>query len=288
MVSLSPAPGVALTHRGRNVCLKWHMLRRSPGDAAHSRANLRVALERRAVAEVDLRFSADGDGVCLHDERLEAETTGAGAVGAVSKDALRRLRQRGREEEILETPPLLLEEVVAAAGPGAPARASIQLDLKAGRGDLDDRTCARFRELLGPRAGCFTLSGEDWPAVRRLARDIPQVRLGFEPLRLFRNDWPRQPAEFRILVERIIATAPEAAVVYLHAGLALRGLAAGENPIARLVEAGRVVDCWTVDPHRTEVGRTLQRLIEAGCDQITTNGPEALETVWREHLGSAR
>jgi len=264
------------------------MLRRSPADSAHSRTNLRVALERRAVAEVDLQFSADGDGVCLHDEGLEAETTGGGAVGAVSTDGLRRLRQLGGEGEILETCPLLLEEVVAAAGLGAPPRASIQLDLKAGRGDLSDRTCARFTELLGPRAACFTLSGEDWPAVRRLAKDVPQVRLGFEPLRLFRNDWPRRPAEFRALVERIIATAPEAEIVYLHAGLALRGLAAGENPIARLVDAGRLVDCWTVDPHRTAVGQTLQRLIEAGCDQITTNGPEAIEARWREHVGAER
>jgi glycerophosphoryl diester phosphodiesterase len=272
--------GVALRHGGRAILLKWHMLRRTPADPAHSRANLRAGLARGAALEVDLQFSADGVGVCLHDDTLDAETSGRGPVHQQTARALVALRQRGEGGEILGEPPLRLEEVVEEVRRAAPsARGALQLDLKAPV--LDERSVAGFAELVGGAAESFTVAGEDWSLVERLASAAPGVRLGFEPLRLFQDDPPRDPAAFRELAARMLAAAPGAEIVYLHTGLALRALACGEDLIGRLVEAGKQVDCWTIDPHRTAVADTLRRIADAGCGQVTTNGPEALEALWR-------
>jgi len=276
----SPPRGVALRCGARDVLLKWHMLRRVPDDPAHERANLGLGLARGAVVEVDLRFSADGVGLCLHDATLEAETTGRGAVADRSARELAALRQRDAHGRATEHPPLRLDEVaVAVRRTPPPTRGAVQLDLKAAAGA---RSRARFAEQLADVAEHFTLSGEVWPDVVRLAGAAPGIRLGFEPLPLFRDDPPRDPDGFRALAGAILQAAPEAEIVYLHAGLALAALQAGEDLIGRLVDAGRAVDCWTVDPHRTGVVGTLERLAGAGCHQITTNGPEALDALWRE------
>jgi glycerophosphoryl diester phosphodiesterase len=280
-VAVSPLPrGVALHLGERRILLKWHMLRRLPGDPAHSRSNLRIGLERGARLEVDLQFCADGEGVCLHDETLDAETTGSGPAHALTAEAFAALRQRGARGEILREAPLRLAEVVESAR-RAPAldRGAIQLDLKVD--SLGERAPRRFAELMHGVAERFTLSGEDWPLVERLAEAAPGVRLGFEPLRLYQDDPPRDAAGFRCLAARMLAAAPGSEILYLHAGLALGALARGEDLVGRLVDAGKQVDCWTIDPHRTRVADTLRRLAEAGCHQITTNGPEALEAIWR-------
>lgn len=273
-------PGVAVQHGPRRILLKWHMLRRAPDDPAHTRANLRTGLDRGAALEVDLQFSADGAGVCLHDETLDLETTGRGPVAALLARDIPALRQRDRHGGILPDPPLLLEEVVHAARSQPPAsRGAIQLDVKAMA--VDARARSQFAALVAPAATSFTVSGEDFGLVERLAAAAPGVRLGFEPLRLFRDHPPREAEGFRRLAARMLAEAPRAEIVYLHAGLALAALACGENLVGRLVEAGRAVDCWTIDPHRSAVADTLRRLAEAGCGQITTNGPEAIASLFR-------
>ena len=290
MASTAPGPGVALQHGARAVHLKWHMLRRRPEDPGHQRANLRTGLARGATLEVDLQFTADGEGVCLHDETLEAETTGRGPVRGLATREVRGLRQRGAGGEPLAEPPLFLEEVAASVRDAASARGAVQLDLKAPPEAFDAKALDRFAAVVRDVAACFTLSGEEWPLVQRAGRAAPGARLGFEPLRLFERRPPRSAAEVRDLVARILAAAPEAEIVYLHAGLALRALEMGEDPVARLVDAGRIVDCWTVDPHRTAVAESLARLIGSGCEQVTTNGPEALERLWSERdvrFGSA-
>lgn len=280
MESPPPAPGVALVHGARVIRLKWHMLRRRPDDPGHQRANLRTGLARGATLEVDLQLTADGDGVCVHDETLDAETTGRGPVRALSTRAVRALRQRDDRGVPLGESPLFLGELTEAVRSVSPGRGSVQLDLKAPPEDFDTRALDRLAAEVRDVTAAFTLSGEDWPLVRRAGRRVPGARLGFEPLPLFRTRPPRSAAEVRDLVARILAAAPEAEIVYLHAGLALRALALGEDPVARLVDAGRAVDCWTVDPHRTAVARSLARLIASGCAQVTTNGPEALERLW--------
>ena len=280
---LQPSPpGIRLRHRGREVALKWHMLRRAPEDPAFCRTNLREGLARGAVLEVDLVFSADGDGVCLHDPTLDRETTGTGRVRDHATASIRALRQRGHDGAPLVTAPLLLDELLQAvrgAPPGSPS--VIQLDLKEPPPGLTDAVRFRFAAAVGPLAPRFILSGDDWAAVRDLAHDVPGLRLGFDPLCLYDDSWPRTPSEFRDLARRTLDAAPEAAIVYLEADLVLRGLGVGVNLLDPMHAAGKPVDCWTVDP-RPDTARRLTALIEAGADQITTNAPEALERLWQE------
>jgi hypothetical protein len=82
----------------------------------------------------------------------------------------------------------------------------------------------------------------------------------------------------------MLTAAPAAEIFYLHAGLALAAEACGESLVGRLVEAGKQVDCWTIDPHRSRVADSIRQLAAVGCLQVTTNGPEALEALWREGL----
>ncbi|HET6520211.1 MAG TPA: glycerophosphodiester phosphodiesterase family protein, partial [Geminicoccaceae bacterium] len=280
--------GISLDHRGRRIALKWHMLRREPSDPAHWRPNLALALERGATAEIDLVFSADGEGVCLHDLTLDRETTGRGPARARSAEELRALRQRGRDNAPTGKPPLLLREVVAAAraAPVPPAPGSIQIDLKEPHAALNPVARRRFAETLGDAAGWFTLAGCEWPAVTALAAAAPGVRLGFDPLDFHEHAPPETPDGFRALAALTLATAPEASILYLEADLVLRGLAHGINVLEPLRAAGKDVDCWTVDPDRPHLIRDLEALFEAGANQITTNAPEAIEALWRRAKGA--
>jgi glycerophosphoryl diester phosphodiesterase len=263
------------------------MLRRAPSDPAHWRPNLAEALARGAVAEIDLVFSADGEGVCLHDLTLDRETTGRGPVRARSTEELCILRQRTRDGAPTGEPPLMLREVVAAAraAPRPPAPGGIQIDLKEPHAGLDPATRRRFAETIGDAARWFTLAGCEWPAVAALAAAAPGMRLGFDPLDFHEHAPPRTADEFRALAALTLATAPEAAILYLEADLVLRGLALGVNVLEPLRAAGKDIDCWTVDPDRPHLIRDLEALFGAGASQITTNAPEAIETLWRGAKG---
>ena len=105
------APGneVAIDAGGRRVMLKWHMLRRRPGEAPFWLANLRVGLAFAASMEIDIRLLGDGAWACLHDDVLDMETDGKGPVTGIDSTALRSLRFTGSDRS-----PPLLEEIVHA------------------------------------------------------------------------------------------------------------------------------------------------------------------------------
>lgn len=71
---------------------KWPRLERHRTDPPFSRANLEAGLAAGAPLEVDLRATADGHWVCLHDATLERETSGAGPIAAQRRVELERLR----------------------------------------------------------------------------------------------------------------------------------------------------------------------------------------------------
>ena len=146
---VDPAP-TELRFRGRTVRLKWHKLRQRGGDAPFSRANLRRGLAAGACIEIDLRRLATGEFVCLHDDRLESETTGSGPVNAADREAVSRLRMRDAPRE----PPLFLDEVCAIMR-SEPLHSStlLHLDLKIGASEIDDRAQTAMRELQYRRRG---------------------------------------------------------------------------------------------------------------------------------------
>lgn len=263
--------------------LKWHQLRRRCSDPVFLRANLEAALQAGAACEVDLVATADGHFLCLHDLTLDAETTGTGPVAALDRIEIERLRQRAPDGRPLAEAPLFLDEVVAAVRRrGAVPPGSVQLDVKLAEPDLTPPLLATLPLVLGHDTACFTAGGYDWTAICRLAQAAPGLRRGFDPLEFHEQTPPRNAPEFRDLAELTLSTAPDAAIYYLHAEMVLEGLDVGVNMVERLRSRGAEVDCWTIDADEPNVTMVLHRLIAAGCDQITTNDPEALATIIAE------
>ncbi len=279
-----PAPrgeGVAIDGPHGPVRLKWHKLRRRPEDFAFDIGNLRRAMELGASVEVDLRRLADGGFVCLHDADLDGETTGTGPVGQADSRSVETLRMRHPVGGELGGAPRLLETVVhVLAGGGAHPGTVVQLDIK----DDDpapERALDRFAAALDGCAHWFIASGMSWPAVAALGEAVPGLRLGYDPLALAEELHPDGVVSFHEFLRRALAEAPRAVTVYLHHRLLADAVAAGV-PIVELFRAeGRSVDCWTLDPDHESIETLLPLVLEAGVDQITTNGPLALEAHWQ-------
>jgi glycerophosphoryl diester phosphodiesterase len=266
----------ALRYGGRSVRLKWHKLRRAPDDPPFARSNLKAGLRAGASLEVDLQLLACRRFICLHDARLEGETTGAGLVSAIDADAVARLEMLAAPGQ----PPILLEELVeiVRTSPVAPS-ARVQLDLKNTAAQLGDAACRTFAATVGALAGRFILSGCDWDAVTRLGGDVPGLAIGYDPT----DDPGISPTE---ALARVGARAAEADTIYLHRDVVRAAQEQGEPLVARLRDGGHHVDCWTID-HGTAVATAdLLAAIAAGCDQITTNTASAWATA-RLHAGRA-
>ena len=257
-----PAP-TTLAYGRRTVRLKWHKLRQRPGDPPFARANLRAGLAAGASLEVDLRRLACGRFVCLHDAKLEGETSGEGPIAAIDAAKIAGLEMHGA----LGERPLLLEELAEAVrvGPCAP-EALVQLDLKDAEADGTSR--AVLAAALAGIARHFILSGCDWDAVGRLGGDVPGLALGYDP----HDDAGNDPAQaLRAVRER----APAAGTVYLHRELVRAAHEQGDPLVARLRARGHRIDCWTIDHGDPAAIADLRVAIVAGCDQITTNSAAA-------------
>jgi len=254
-----------LRYAGRTVRLKWHKLRRAPDDPPFARSNLKTGLQAGASLEVDIQLLACGRFVCLHDARLEGETTGFGLVSAIDADAVARLEMLAAPG----APPLLLDELVAIvrASPGPPS-ARVQLDLKNTAGQLGDGACRTFAATVGALSGRFILSGCDWDAVTRLGDDVPGLAVGYDPT----EDAGIGPAEVLRLVR---AKAAEADTIYLHRDMVRAAQARDDPLVAQLRDDGHHVDCWTIDHGTAAASADLLTAIAAGCDQITTNTTSA-------------
>lgn len=274
-------PAVALEAGGRRITLKWHCLRRRREDPAFSRPNLRAALAAGAVVEVDLAATADGDFVCLHDLTLIRETTGWGPVAAQPSAAVLALRQRDPAGRPTDDCVLGLDAIVETLRwnpPAGPPDGRIQLDLKEPLAGITPKVCRRFAAALGDLGGWFTLSGPSWPAVERLAAGVPGLATGFDP-----EDAIAAGMAPHHVPDHLLETAPSARIFYLDHRVVLDCLAEGLSPIAPLRGAGKLVDCWALDADHDQVVDKLAALIAAGADQITTNDPEMLGQLWRQH-----
>jgi glycerophosphoryl diester phosphodiesterase len=275
---------VAIEADGRQVLLKWHCLRRRAADPAFARANLLAGLATGAALEVDLVATADGAFVCLHDLTLDAETTGSGPVVAQPAAAVLALRQRDPTGWVLASTVLGFEELtrlVRACPPPGPPDGRIQLDLKEGADGITPAVERRFAAALEDIGAWFTLSGESWPAVARLAALVPDLVTGFDP-----DEAIGQGLAGAAVARHALATAPEAAIYYLRYGFVLACLARGCNPLAPLRAAGKRIDCWTIDADEPDLVAKLKALIAAGADQITTNEPERLARRWQAARGA--
>jgi glycerophosphoryl diester phosphodiesterase len=229
--------------------------------------------------EVDLRLHADHSFVCLHDETLDRETGGSGLVAAASLEQLRRLSLRnamGTTGEGL----ILLEDLAELARGMAAPDALIQLDLKEVDAALDRHTVENFRRTMACIAGNCILSGGDWNAISRLADALPAMRRGFDPCADDTLEHLRDGIDCLDFVESTLATAPEAEMIYLDYRLILAAEGLGIDLVAPFRAAGKAVDAWTLNTDHAGAARSVKRLVALKVDQITTDEPDALQTLY--------
>jgi glycerophosphoryl diester phosphodiesterase len=261
--------------------LKWHMLRRRKSDPGHLRANLEAALRAGAACEVDLQFTSDGHAFCLHDAKLDRETTGKGPATSMSRAQVEALRQRTVDGTPIDSAPLFLDEVADAVRRfGRPDGGLVQLDVKAPVAVLDEAALDRMAQTMGDVANRFVAGACDWQMPVRLAKAIAGLQAGFDPLDFYPRTMPVGADAFRVLGARTVATAPDASIYYLEANLVLAGLRAGVNLIETVrAKSGAEVDVWTIDADRPGLRDLLATLVDAGCTQVTSNDPDILQPI---------
>ena len=241
------------------------------GASAHAPENtlpaFQLALDMGAdVIEMDLRLSADGRVVVIHDATVDRTTGGTGAVAELTLAELKALdagsafaaRSGGSPNGRIEIP--TLEEVLAAF----PA-ARMMVELKAGSGAALADSVARILARHGAGKRVIVVSF-DSGYLRRFRRLAPGVATGAgsgETARFYLlhlvglHRWYRPQAEYLTVPESVRGTrivTPR----FLRAA-------------ARL---GMEVHVWTVDD-----ADAMRRLAGMGVAGILTNHPDRLRSV---------
>ena len=261
------------------------------GEGLHNTLDGIAACLRAGASriEIDVHSLVDGEFLVCHANRLEEATTSRGAVGRLTRDEARELR---RSDDPASRPPFL-SEVVSLMRPHA---SELQLDLKDWRPLTPDRVeaLAALARPLGERA--LVSSGRDWN-LRAIARQAPELRLGFDPdhyLRAAGRDdaplpgrlgaygfWDDHPlasgraqtvADYlRERFDVLLASCPTAGEFFLDYRLVLQAESEGVLLPQLLHERGIAVTAWTLDYEGAPSLTTLRRLVAAGVDRVTTN-----------------
>lgn len=115
----------------------------APGIPENSLAGIRRAAELGAAfAEIDIRQTADGEYVLMHDATLDRTTTGEGDINALTLTELRSLYLRDNGGRItVERIPTLMEALTLARESGI----YLELDLK----EMDPEQAARIVQGAG-------------------------------------------------------------------------------------------------------------------------------------------
>ncbi len=215
------------------------------------------AIEDGADAvELDIRATADGALVLMHDDTLERTTGDPRAVASVTLEALRALRCGGPQGHPPQPIPTLEEALAALDG-----RIDVVIDIPAPDGRIEAQVAEAVRRAGAADWTWFTPSSEaEAVLMLRLCPDVPVV-----------YDCTHEPRPFEEMAALMAA--------------AVRLGARGINPVhtsltpevvARARELGLEVACWTVD-----APADLARVVALGVDAITTNVPrlafEAIE-----------
>jgi glycerophosphoryl diester phosphodiesterase len=249
----------------------------SQAEPEHTLAAYRRALEVGADAlECDVRLTADGHLVCVHDRRVDRTSNGSGLVSTLELTQLEGLdwgswRQLsagevsgGSEEPDVEEPGdrsrLLtlrrLLSLVADAGPG------VQLA-------IETKHPTRYGGLVERRL-VETLDRFGWarPAPDR-SSPVRVMSFSFLALRRMRQLAPRLPLVF--LADRLQPILREGSLPRgVHtAGLGIELLRAHPDLPHRLHQRGHAVHVWTVDEPDD-----VRRCLDADVEAIITNRPQ--------------
>lgn len=253
------------------------------GAYEHTLGAYRKAIADGAEAlECDVRLSADGHLVCLHDRRLDFVSGERGVVSAMTLDELRAVqfgarrpwRWADRSRGGRPVPP------PADGGPGATTLVSLRdlLELVAGAGRpvgllIETKHPTRYGALVEvrlvelltefglaarvPGAGgrpavrVMSFSESALRRMRRLAPDLDLVFLMGQLSRRYRDG--SLPAGVRV------------------AGIGMSIVRRDPDYVARAHARGHQVSVWTVNEPDD-----VQRCLDAGVDSITTDRPLAV------------
>lgn len=227
------------------------------GGAALSPENTLAAC-RRALAEgvdaieVDVRLSADGVPVVLHDATLERTTNGRGRLSAYCGSDLARLDATAhwRGAPVPPEPPPRLDTVVAVVG----QHAALHVELK-GSPHVPNALIDAVARVLEQAGRPPVVLSFDWSALRRLHARAPDLERG-----ALLADWPRDAG-------RRLAVLRAGGVRWL--GLAYR--LATPRRLAQVQAATLRVGLWTVNHPAS-----LRRALRLDVDAITTDRPDRL------------
>ncbi|HKP12241.1 MAG TPA: glycerophosphodiester phosphodiesterase family protein [Blastocatellia bacterium] len=250
-------------------------------------AAFRLALALGADGfELDVRLSADGQPVVIHDARVNRTTDRTGAVAALTAEELaacdagawfaRRLARRPRIRAMVrDVARLTRGSEISFAGESVPTLAEVlalasaahvgrvYVELKGSRWQskqpLLDAVLALVREYKMERA--VTLLSFDHDLVRRAKAIAPRLRTAATFA---------IPGRGHLTTRAIIAAVERAAAdeAALHYGLATR------RAVAALQERGIAVAVWTANSKVV-----MRRLLAVGADAIMTNYPNRLADV---------
>jgi glycerophosphoryl diester phosphodiesterase len=232
------------------------------GASADAPENTLAALEeawRQGAdgAEIDLRCSADGRLIALHDEGFERTCGLPGRLREVSAADLVQLDATGRRPGFAPEPPPRLEDILAAT----PAERRLLLELKEG----PEQVAGLRRALAGqPR------------------REVDLISFRLDTLEEVRRRLPGRPAWWLLAGRRPLGGDALARACRMVRQLDLAGLdvqaeLCDEAFAVDLSRAGLPWMAWTVD-----AAPLARRLISLGVAALTTNRPGAL----RRELGA--
>jgi glycerophosphoryl diester phosphodiesterase len=232
----------------------WNVAHRgASADAPENTvAAARLAIEQGAdVVEADVRLTADGVAVLMHDADVDRTTDGTGPLRALSLEQVKAL-DAGRGERVPT-----VDELLAATG-GA---VRVNLDIK--EAGAAEAALAAVRQA--GQLGCVTFISF-----------LPEVW-----------DWVAEHSPESPVVHLVDSAKALAGLAMVDGGS--RAVAAGVGVPSDLVTAGVVermhrlgagVFAWTVDDQSE-----MRRLIELGVNGVVTNRPAALSEVLHQlHL----
>ncbi|MYT32345.1 glycerophosphodiester phosphodiesterase family protein [Streptomyces sp. MspMP-M5] len=265
----------------------------------HTLAAYRQAIEDGADAlECDVRMTADGHLVCVHDRRVNRTSNGRGAVSALELADLAAL-DFGSWKDVLAERGVLAD---AARAGGRPVDAGEEPDRQHENAERTSvLTLERLLELVADADRRVELAIETKHPTRwagQVEQRLVELLARFGHTKPATRDWtpPVRVMSFSARsLHRVRAAAPDIPGVYLMqfltprhrdgrlppgvriAGPGVRILRAHPEYVARAHRAGHRVHVWTVnDPADVEMCRAL------GVDAIITNRPKQV----RRQLGA--
>jgi glycerophosphoryl diester phosphodiesterase len=222
---------------------------------------------------MDVRLTADGHPVVIHDARVNRTTNGTGTVSQLTLRELQSLNagswfarrlikaphavaRRKSSESFSSEPPPTLEAALSLLSRAGVERIYIELKADHGHGQLLERVFPMIRALQVERS--VTLLSFDHATVRRAKEMASDIRTA--------ATFPAKGRRLRT-TRAMIRAAQNAGVdeVALHFGLATR------RTVAAFHESGFSVSVWTANSKLS-----MRRLAACGVDSIMTDFPGRL------------